>query len=91
MKSNFIYSFDKQKMFIARYMAENKRSSKKYNGYIKSSIGQGGSLLAKSKLNKNYCIVSFQPRDQTYESTYFLLYDCHTTNLGRNFEFNHKL
>lgn len=52
MKSNFIYGFDRQRVFRARYIAGNNRSSQEYKKYDEINMGYGNTLLAKSKWNQ---------------------------------------
>lgn len=91
MKSNLIYNFDRQRTFRAGYIARNSRSSREYKEHDEKSISQEDSLLAKSKWDKNYSIFPLWVGNQTYESTYFLAYNCHVTNLGIDSGFNHEL
>lgn len=49
MKSNFIYGFDRERVFKTRYIAGNNRSSQEYKKYDEMNMGYGNTLLAKSK------------------------------------------
>lgn len=60
MRSNFIYGFDRQRMFKARYMAGNNKLSQEHKRYNKKNMGQESLLLTKSKWVKNHHVVLFR-------------------------------
>lgn len=60
IRSNFIYSLNRQWKFKAGYMAENSKSRQEHRGYDKKSIGQEGLLSAKGKWDKNQCVILLQ-------------------------------
>lgn len=53
-------------------------------------MGQEGSLLAKSKWNKNQNIIFLRLGSLLYTSTHFLSYDCQAAHLGINSRFNYE-
>lgn len=83
--------FDKQKIFRARYMVGNSRSSWEYRRHNKKNMGQENLLMVKNKWDKNYCIVFLWSWNQICESPHFLSYDYHAANLSISSRFNHKL
>lgn len=49
IKNNFIYGFDRQRVFRARYIAGNNRLSQEHKEYDEMNMGYKNTLLAKSK------------------------------------------
>lgn len=64
IENNLIYSFDRQKTLMARYLIGNTRSSQKHRRYDENNIEQDSLLLTKSKFDKIFFIVSFQQKDK---------------------------
>lgn len=61
-------------MFKTRYIARNRKSSQEYKKHNKKNISLKGSLLAKSKEDKNQYIISLLERSQVYEFIHFFSY-----------------
>lgn len=59
IESNYIYGFDRQRMFKSGYIARSKGISQGHGRYDVKNIGYKGSLLAKDKWNQFHCIVFF--------------------------------
>lgn len=49
MRKNFVYTFDKQRMFRPGYMAKNTGSSRVHKKYYENNMNKEGSLLVKGK------------------------------------------
>ncbi len=72
MESNLIYDFDKQKIFKAKYMTGDSRSSQEYRRHDEKSMVQGGLSSTKDKWDKYLCLVPFQQGGQICESIHFM-------------------
>lgn len=63
IKSKFIYGFDMQKTFRARFMIRNSRLCKEHKRYNEKNKNTKNSLFTKKRWDKKECFVFFWQED----------------------------